>query len=159
MRVECTIDGKTLTLSLNSNKPLSLILKENLDASTINVHCRGKMCGLCAVLLNGKAVLSCLVPAFELQGKDIVTFDAFSKKKEMHDIERAYEYIGATPCDECYASRSMLIESLVSQNETRPDVILREMSVLDCSCLDPKDNVEIVTKAVDIRRKRRVRRS
>lgn len=159
MRIECTIDGKTLTLSLNSNKPLSLILNENLDSSSVNVHCRGKMCGLCAVLINGKAVLSCMVPAFELQGKDITTFEAFQRSKEMKDIERAYELTGRTPCQECYVSRSIMIESLVSQNETRPDVIKREMSILDCSCLSAEDNVAIVTKAVEIRRKRRVRRS
>lgn len=159
MRIECTIDGKTLTLSLNSNKPLSLILNENLDSASVNVHCRGKMCGLCAVLINGKAVLSCMVPAFELQGKEITTFEAFQRSKEMKDIERAYDSTGRTPCKECYASRSIMIESLVSQNETRPDVIMREMSILDCSCLSPEDNVAIVTKAAEIRRKRRVRRS
>ncbi len=159
MRIEFTIDGKMLTLSLNSNKPLSLILNENLDSESVNVHCKGNMCGLCAVLIDGKATLSCMVPAFELQGKEVTTFDSLSKTREMRDIERAYEMVGVTPCSDCYASRSIMIESLVSQGETRADVIIREMSVLDCSCLDSDDNIDIVTKAVELRRKRRVRRS
>lgn len=69
MKIDCIVDGKTLTLSLNSNKPLSLILQENLDIQSVTSHCRGKMCGLCAVLIDGKAELSCMVPAFELRGK------------------------------------------------------------------------------------------
>ena len=67
MKIDCNIDGKTLTLSLNSNKPLSLILQENLDNQSNTAHCKGRMCGLCAVLVDGKAELSCMVPAFELK--------------------------------------------------------------------------------------------
>ena len=159
MKIECLIDGKTLSLSLNSNKPLSLILNEELETDSVNPHCRGNMCGLCTVLLNGKAVLSCMVPAFELQGKEITTFEAYSKTRNIKDIERAYEAIGIVPCKECYASHALLIESLVAQGETRRDAIPREMSILSCTCVDPEDNVAIVTKAVEIRRKRRVRRS
>lgn len=159
MKIECTIDGKMLTLSLNSNKPLSLVLQENLEYTTVNAHCRGKTCGLCAVLINGKATLSCLVPAFEIQGKTITTFDSFQKDKAMKDIEKAYESIGIKPCEDCYASRSILFESLISDGISRPDEIVREMSVLKCSCMDPSDEIKVVLKAIDIRRKRRVRRS
>ena len=52
MKIDCNIDGKTLTLSLNSNKPLSLILQENLDNQSNTAHCKGRMCGLCAVLVD-----------------------------------------------------------------------------------------------------------
>ena len=83
MKIDCTIDGKTLTLSLNSDKPLSLILRENMgDEGYVN-HCSGRMCGLCAVLVDGKAVLSCMVPAFEIRGKTVTTFESFRRSKEM----------------------------------------------------------------------------
>lgn len=159
MKIDCIIDGKPLSLSLNSNKPLSLILSEDLETENVNAHCRGDMCGLCVVLLNGRPVLSCMVPAFEVQGKEIMTFEAYSKTRNIKDIEKAYELAEAKPCDECYASHTLLIESLVAAGETRRDAIIREMSILKCSCLDPEDDVEIVSKAVDIRRKKRVRRS
>ena len=68
MKIDCSIDGKTLTLSLNSNKPLSLILTENIgDGSSVN-HCKGNMCGLCAVLVDGKQMLICLLPEFDFRG-------------------------------------------------------------------------------------------
>ena len=91
MRIDCTVDGKTLNISINSNKPLSLILQENLDNQSTTAHCKGRMCGLCAVLVEGKAELSCMIPAFELKNKHITTFDQFQKSKEMKDIVKAYE--------------------------------------------------------------------
>lgn len=159
MKVDCIIDEKTLSLTLNSDKPLSLILQENLESNTANAHCRGRMCGLCAVMVDGKAVLSCMVPAFEIRGKEITTFDGFQKTKEMRDIERAYDAVGASPCPECYSSRSIIIESLVSKEETRRDVIKAELGVVKCSCIDIESEIKIVQKAIEIRRGKRVRRS
>ena len=158
MKIDCTIDGKTLTLSLNSDKPLSLILRENIGIDDIN-HCNGRMCGLCAVLLDGKAVLSCLVPAFELNGKEVITFDSYQRTKAMKDIEKAYELTGATPCTDCYASRTIIFESLISEGITDRMEILKQMSLIKCHCMTPDDEVAVVLRAIDIRRKRNVRRS
>ena len=159
MRIDCTVDGKTLNISINSNKPLSLILQENLDNQSTTAHCKGRMCGLCAVLVEGKAELSCMIPAFELKNKHITTFDQFQKSKEMKDIVKAYESLGVEPCKDCYASRSIIFESLISSEETTPDEIKRTMSVVKCNCMETVDEVNVVTKALDIRRKRNVRRS
>ena len=158
MKIDCTIDGKTLMLSLNSDKPLSLILRENIGIDSIN-HCNGKVCGLCAVLLDGKAVLSCLVPAFELNGKEVITFEAFQRTRGMKDIEKAYEMTGATPCNSCYASRSMIFESLIAEGVTDRSEILKQLSLVKCRCMTPDDEVNVVLKAIEIRRKRNVRRS
>ncbi len=159
MKVDCIVDGRTLSLSLNSDKPLSLILQENLESNTANAHCRGRMCGLCAVMVDGQAMLSCMVPAFEIRGREITTFDSFQKTKEMKDIERAFDIVGAEPCPECYSSRSIIIESLVSRNETRPDEIIKELGIVKCSCIDSESEVKVVLKAIELRRKRRVRRA
>lgn len=159
MRIDCIIDGKSLSLMLNSNKPLSMVLEENLQNDTVNSHCRGSLCGLCAVLLDDKAVLSCMVPAFEIQGKTIVTFDSYSKEKDYKDIEKAYDYVGSRPCQSCYASRTIIFEQLVRDGETRKEEILRELSAVRCSCMDGEDEVKIVKKAIELRRKRHARRS
>ncbi|MBQ0070463.1 MAG: ferredoxin [Spirochaetales bacterium] len=159
MKIDCNIDGKTLTLSLNSNKPLSLILKENLASPNASSHCKGKMCGLCAVLIDGKAELACMVPAFELKGKTITTFDAFQKSRDMKDIAKAYEAVGVEPCHDCYASRSIFFQSLLQSGETRPDEIKRMLKAVRCNCIESEDEVAVVMKAMEIRRKRNVRRS
>lgn len=159
MKIDCTIDGKTLTLSLNSDKPLSLILRENMgNEETVN-HCNGRMCGLCTVLVDGKAVLSCMVPAFEIRGKSVITFDSFRRSRDMKDIEKAYEAVGAYPCSDCYASRSLIFHSLVDEGVTDRNQIIKELSIVCCHCLDAESQVKIVQKAIEIRRKRYVRRT
>ena len=88
-----------------------------------------------------------------------MTFDQFQKTRNMKDISKAYEVVGVEPCKDCYASRSIIFESLISSEETTPDEIKRTMSVVKCNCMETVDEVNVVTKALDIRRKRNVRRS
>lgn len=159
MKIECTIDGSTLSLNLNSNKPLSRILMDNLDNRSIKTHCEGEMCGQCIVLINNKPVLSCLVPAFEIRGRNIITFDSFQKTKNYKDIEKAYEIVKARACTNCFNAKTLIIESLISRGETSEEDIIKELSIVKCHCLTPQDAVKIVKEAIEIRRRRRVRRS
>ncbi len=159
MKIDCNVDGKTLTLSLNSNKPLSLILQENLDIQSVTAHCKGKMCGLCAVLVDSKAELACMIPAFELRGKNIVTYDQFHKSRDMKDILKAYESVGAEPCKDCYASRTIIFQSIIASNITDAKEIKSIMSAVKCSCMDTRDILSVVKKTKEIRRKRNVRKS
>jgi len=115
MRLNCTINGSQYSLVVNSDKPLSQILKEEILTFSENSQCNGASCGNCIVLLNGSAVLSCLVPAFKLNGASILTFEGFQKTRFCHDIERAYADIGNQPCPQCYPSKTMIIESILKK--------------------------------------------
>ncbi|MFA6689249.1 MAG: 2Fe-2S iron-sulfur cluster-binding protein [Sphaerochaetaceae bacterium] len=181
MKIECTIDGKHLSLSVNSNKPLSLILMEEAGNQSLNSRCRGNNCGNCIVLLNGEAVLSCMIPAFRLRGADIKTFDSFQKTRACHDIERAYAATGSKPCPNCYAAKTLIIESILQglerpddsqpfplpargrvQNLTEeldPENIIQELELNRCRCMDSAELLQIVNIAAGYRRRRRVRRN
>lgn len=159
MTVSCTIDGTILTLSLNSNKPLSLILMENLSNPTIKARCEGRQCGGCIVLMDGKAVPSCMVPAFEIRDKVITTFSSFKLTNECKDIEKAYSAIGYKPCENCYNSKTFVIESIISRY-VKNDLVLNKMDILQeynmikCRCLDLNDFIRIVEEALTIRKRR-----
>ena len=165
MRIELTVDGKYLALSLSSDKPLDLLLHEDLEIECMHNHCRGGMCGNCIVLLDGRPVLSCLVPSFSVRGRTVVSFDSFSKTRDYRDIEKAYASVSAFPCDECYASRTLLIEGIVRRYELAgsqidEDEILQEAYLVDCSCLDAASFLAIVKESIANRRKRKnVRRA
>ncbi len=118
MTLDCEIDGKNLSLSVNSCKPLLRILSEDVDDHTLESNCNGKRCGNCLVLVGNEtkeAVLSCMIPAFRLQGAAIQTFNAFSKSRAYKEIARAYKETGYCPCPNCYASRTLLIESILQR--------------------------------------------
>ena len=115
MRLNCTINGSQYSLVVNSDKPLNHILKEHIITFSENSQCLGASCGNCIVLINGNAALSCLIPAFKLNGASILTFEGFQKTRFCHDIERAYADIGNQPCPQCYAAKTIIIESILNK--------------------------------------------
>ena len=115
MRLNCNINGSQYSLVVNSDKPLSEILKEQIITFADNSQCQGASCGNCIVLINGNAALSCLLPAFKINGSGILTFEGFQKTRFCHDIERAYAEIGNQPCPQCYASKTIIIESILNK--------------------------------------------
>jgi carbon-monoxide dehydrogenase small subunit len=181
MKIECTIDGKHLSLSVNSNKPLSLILMEEVGNQSLNSRCRGDNCGNCIVLLNGEAVLACMIPAFRLRGMEVKTFDSFQKTRACHDIERAYMATGSKPCPNCYAAKTLIIESILqgmeqpseeqsfpmpsrgripsATEELNPEKVIQELELNTCRCMDSAELLQIVNIAAGYRRRRRVRRN
>lgn len=159
MKIDAIIDGKTLSLDINSNKPLSLILMEDLANDSIKSHCQGNGCGLCVVIMDGKAVLSCMVPAFQIRGKSIITFESFSKSRNYRDIEKAYDACKVRPCPICYKAKTMLLETLINQGITDKGEIRREISSIRCSCMEAESCYRVVLSAIEIRRRRRARKS
>lgn len=127
MRLNCNVNGSPLSIVVNSDKPLNQILKEVVDSFPDNNQCLGASCGNCIVLMNGVAALSCLLPAFSLNGASILTFDGFRKTRFYHDIERAYNDVGSQPCPQCYASKTLLIESVLirmdKESQNRKDIV------------------------------------
>ena len=169
MKIESTIDGKHLLLSVNSNKPLNLILADELETPLLTIRCRDGSCGNCVVLLNDEAVFSCLIPAFRLKGARVLTFEGYQKTRFWHDLERAYEDTGSHPCPHCYASKTLIFESLLqmivksesgASRDEEPDeeTIVREIGLNKCPCLDAHEMLDIFKAAATYRRRRRVRR-
>ncbi|HZJ87760.1 MAG TPA: ferredoxin [Sphaerochaeta sp.] len=171
MKVDCIIDGKALSLSVSSHKPLSLILSEDLENPSINSMCGGKACGNCVVLFNEEATLSCLIPAFRIRNATIRTFESYRRSRQYRDIERAYKASGNTPCQLCYNARTLIIESILqelsietkshrSDEEAMREMIIRELSLNTCQCIDMAELVQIVEIALTYRNRRsRVSRS
>ncbi len=183
MKIECVIDGKSLSLSVNSNKPLSLILMEDVGNHSLLCHCKGEACGNCIVLLNDEAVLSCVIPAFRLKEATVSTFESYQKTRLCRDIERAYQRNGNTPCPNCYASKTLIIESILQTlTNARPNrvnspmmsrprapstveealdeqAIIQELSLNTCQCMHMSELVQIVETALTFRRRKRVRRN
>lgn len=150
MRLNCKIDGNDYNLVVSSNKPLSRILEENIESFAINSPCLGASCGNCVVIVNSSCVLSCLVPAFKLNMANILTYEGFSKTLLCHDIEKAYAECGVKPCSQCYASKTLLIASIVEriEREKQSSAVSRELKVRNTAFT--KINAAFVTKELEI---------
>ena len=171
MKINCNIDGNNYSLNENANKPLNKILQELIDTFAINNSCLETNCGNCIVMINGMCSLSCLIPAFKVQGAQILTFDGFRKTRGFHDIERAYEETESQPCEQCLPSKTLLIESILRKMEKEKtrlkqgssvvsrDYIAREISVSKCNCIDVAQLEKIINLAYLYRSRRSGRHS
>ncbi|MCF7941121.1 MAG: hypothetical protein K9M84_05895 [Spirochaetia bacterium] len=161
MKISCLLNSKPVDFTTYSDKPLNLLLSEESEVTSITPGCSKGRCGNCIVLIDEKPRLSCLVPAFQISGKSIQTFEGFAKSKWFTDIRRAYEKHAMHPCPYCYAAKSLLIHSIISDNtDPSPEEILQAMKINSCTCISEDHLVEIVkTASMFRRRRRRVRRS
>lgn len=162
MKVDLKIDGKTLSLQTSGDKPLNLILRDDADVTYMDANCDGNACGNCVVLIDGKAALSCLVPAYAARDKEIVTFEGFSRTRPYRDIERAFASAGGEPCPRCRASKYLLVEHILRRCESsKSDLdeaeILQEAGLVKCSCTDAPAFLAAVRAALAYRRRANAR--
>ncbi len=183
IKLSMKLNKTTLELFVDEMKPLSQILYEDLDIDIPIRNCSHNFCGNCLVILEKEPVLSCLVPAYKLQGKTITTFDAFKQSAHYRNIRRTYDALNCEPCPICYEAKTLIIESMLLKAKTKRidnniddlsrkfltkaidedeknqidfETAQREFSLNSCDCLTSKDLYNIVTKALDDRIKRRV---
>ncbi len=161
MKINCLLNNKQAFFNTYSDKPLSLLLTEEAAITSLQIGCGTGRCGNCILLIDDKPVLSCLIPAFSVAGKRILTFEGFTKTRFHSEIKRAYKKHQAYPCDQCYAAKTLIIHSIISDNmDPEPEDIIQALQVNTCNCLNYDELTQIVQTAAGFRRrKRRVRRS
>lgn len=75
--VTLTVNGRTHVLrvgaDLSATDSLAVVLREKLGYTDVRVSCEQGACGACTVIMNGKSVLSCMLPAVEADGAEILT--------------------------------------------------------------------------------------
>lgn len=155
------LNNRQTEFSTYSDKPLNLLLAEETDITSIEVGCGAGTCGNCIILLDDKPKFSCLLPAFAIQGRNIQTFEGFSRTKWYTDIRKAYELQERSPCPHCFAAKTLIIQSILAETtDPSPETIIETLSINSCTCLSNREMVEIVLQAAKFRRrKKRVRRS
>ena len=101
MRIEFTLNGERHTAEVDASKRLIDVLREDLRLTSVKEGCGAGECGACTVLLNGEPVCSCLVPAAQARGHEIMTVDALSLNGELSIIQQAFLECGAVQCGFC----------------------------------------------------------
>ena len=116
-RVNFTVNGKEVSVDLKWDKKLLDILREDLNLTGTKRGCDNGVCGACTVIVNGKAVKSCVYPSSKLEGADILTIEGLSKNG-VHPIQQALLDAGAVQCGYCTPGIVLELYALFS---SRPD--------------------------------------
>jgi len=156
MKIEFTLNGKTVSYNVSSDMPLSHLLLDYAGITTIKPGCGKGYCGNCIVLMNNTPVMACLVPVFRVRGQEVVTFERFQRTRDFTDIRKGFEEVGAAPCEYCFPTKVLLTHGLISRNvRPEPEDILQAFTLHECSCVEPDILVQGVLKAGMYRGRRR----
>jgi carbon-monoxide dehydrogenase small subunit len=129
------INGKTRTIAVSPEITLLDTLRWQLDLTGTKKCCAEGECGACTVLLNGRAVNSCLVLAIELDGATVITIEALDAEGELSRIQDAFLSEGAVQCGFCIPGMVMAAHALLSANPRPSEAEVREgLSGNLCRC-------------------------
>ncbi len=116
MKLEFTVNGKSVSLEVPPDRRLLDILREDLGLTGTKEGCGEGECGACTVLLGRRAVHSCLTVAAQLPGKEVVTIEGLSDCGEMSDLQRAFVEETAIQCGYCTTGMVMSARALLYEN-------------------------------------------
>ncbi|MHB8873948.1 MAG: (2Fe-2S)-binding protein [Myxococcaceae bacterium] len=96
------VNGDTYEVAAAPWRTLDEVLRDELHLTGTKVGCKTGDCGACTVLLDGKAVSSCLTLAVEAAGREILTIEGLAPKgDELHPLQQAFVAHGAVQCGYC----------------------------------------------------------
>ncbi|MFW5694521.1 MAG: (2Fe-2S)-binding protein [Alkalispirochaeta sp.] len=148
--VHFTINGETYERDVAEHKTLLHFLREDLGYTGTKEGCGAGECGACTVILNGKAVNSCLVLAAEADGAVVETIEGEATGNDLTEIQRAFDRNHAVQCGFCTAGMVMTVKDLFRRNAqpTRPEVI-EGIEGNFCRCTGYEQIIEAVLDAAE----------
>ena len=122
--IRVTVNGVQQTLSMPADRMLVELLREDLGLTGTKKGCESGECGACSVILDGRLVDSCLVPAVKADGSEILTVEGLAGNSELGSIQKAFWEQGAVQCGYCTPGMLLSAKSLLDENPkpTRHDI-------------------------------------
>ena len=122
--IRLTINGQAYDISTVSNETLLDFLRYRLGLVGTKSGCETGDCGACTVIVDGKAVNSCLVLAVESNGASITTIEGISSNGQLHPLQQTFIDYGGVQCGFCTPGMIMAAKSLLDEdpNPTEDDV-------------------------------------
>ncbi len=116
MKISFILNDNTVNIDIKPDKPLLRLLREDFNIKSVKEGCGRGECGTCTVLMNGKAVTSCLIPSGKIQGKNIETLEGLEKSGKIEYIQKAFMESGAIQCGFCTPGFIITAYSLLKDN-------------------------------------------
>ena len=145
-----TVNGKQVTVQIESDELLVDVLRDRLDLIGTKIGCNEGECGACTVIMDGEAVLSCLIPAMRAQGREITTIEGLSDGDILHPLQQAFVDYGAVQCGYCTPGFIMSAKALLDKNpHPSGDEIKEAIAGNLCRCTGYVKILEAIEAVVD----------
>ncbi len=113
------VDGSPVSVKVKDWWTLAHVLRESLGLTgAVKYSCDEGICGMCTVIMDGKAVLSCMVLAVECEGKSITTVEGLRDKKtgKLHAVQQGFINESGFMCGFCTTGTIMAAKALLDKN-------------------------------------------
>ncbi len=149
-QIKVTVNGDNYQVEVPAHRTLLDFLRQDLELMGTKSGCETGDCGACTVLLNGKAVNSCLVLAVEADGKEVTTIEGISNNLELHPLQEAFVEHGAIQCGYCTPGMIMAAKALLDEIPKPTENEIKEALAGNlCRCTGYYSIVKAVTAAAE----------
>ncbi len=153
--IKLTINGKPVEAAVSPNQTLLQFLREDMDLTGTKHGCGLGDCGACTVILDGKAVNSCLVLAIQADNCEILTIEGLAQDGKLHPLQQAFVDKGAIQCGFCTPGMILSAKALLDEKPNPTELEIRTaISGNLCRCTGYQKIVEAIDDAAQVIRMR-----
>ena len=147
------VNGQDERHDVEPNQTLLAFLRDTLDLTGAKEGCNEGECGACMVLVDGKAVNSCLMLAVEADGREITTIEGIGDAAHLHPLQAAFLKHSAVQCGFCTPGMIMTALGLLAENPDPDEAAVREaMAGSLCRCTGYRQILDAIREAAAVMR-------
>ena len=124
--VRCKVNGVEATFKAHPFARLLDVLREELSLTGTKEGCGEGECGACSVLVGGELVNSCLVPAAQVEGAEVLTVEGVADGAQLHAVQEAFIECGGAQCGICTPGMILAAVSLLARTPQPTDADIRD---------------------------------
>ena len=125
-QITLTVNGNPVEVFVEPWKTLRQVLHDELELTGTKEGCDTGHCGACTVIMDGKAVKSCLILAPLAKGRDVWTIESLADKEKLHPLQEAFLDNYAVQCGFCTPGMIMTAKALLDENPDPTEDEVRE---------------------------------
>jgi carbon-monoxide dehydrogenase small subunit len=122
--IEFTLNNEPAEVAFAPHKTVLEVLREDLNLMGTKHGCELGECGTCTILLDGRAVLSCLVLGLDMEGREVETIEGMAEGNQLHPLQETFADLGAAQCGYCTPGFLLVAKELL---EAKPEPSRQEI--------------------------------
>jgi nicotinate dehydrogenase subunit A len=135
MTVTITVNGKAHSVKAAGDTPLLYVLRNDLELNGAKYGCGFAQCGACTVVIDGRAVRSCVAPLSAVSGKAVTTIEGLGSAATPHPLQKAFVEEQAAQCGYCVNGMIMTAKILLDKNPRPTEAQIRKALAANyCRC-------------------------